>query len=242
MGEDMSSHSLWHVCVLIPARNEEALLPRCLDSVLKAIDSVSPYATTDIIVAADKCTDRSFAIAEASLRCAGTVVPVNAGAAGAARAQAARVALNRLRRTLSRCWIANTDADCVVPPHWLIDQLRLAYLGIEAIAGTVAVDSFDEHGPEVESRFRASYTIHPDGTHPHVHGANFGIRADAYVEIGGWSPLETAEDHDLWNRLARDSRQMLSASHIEVVTSGRRVGRAPRGFAGALAAHNEKAA
>jgi len=242
MGESMNAHSPWHVCVLIPARNEEALLPRCLDSVLKAVESVARYATTDIIVAADRCTDLTFPIAEARLRCTGTVVPVNAGAAGGARAQAARVALSRLRGSPSHCWIANTDADCIVPPHWLIDQLLLANLGVEAIAGTVAVDTFNEHGPEVESSFRASYTIHADGSHPHVHGANMGVRADVYLEAGGWSHLETAEDHDLWNRLARDGRRRLSTSRIEVVTSGRRVGRAPHGFAGALASHNEKAA
>lgn len=238
----MNVFSLWHVCVLIPARNEEALLSRCLDSVLKSVQRLEGYATTDIVLAADKCTDRTFALAEAKLRCTGTVIPVNAGAAGAARASAATLALSRLRSPLAHCWFANTDADCMVPPNWLMDQLRLACAGVEALAGTVKVDTFDEHEPEVESKFRASYTIHPDGSHPHVHGANMGIRGDAYVEAGGWSPLETAEDHDLWNRLVRAKRRVLSTSLIEVITSGRVVGRAPHGFAEALAAHNMRAA
>jgi hypothetical protein len=34
---------------------------------------------------------------------------------------------------------------------------------------------------------------------------------------------------------------LLSSARLRVVTSGRRVGRAPAGFAGALAAHNETA-
>jgi hypothetical protein len=37
-----------------------------------------------------------------------------------------------------------------------------------------------------------------DGTHPHVHGANLGIRADAYSDAGGWNDLTVAEDHCLW--------------------------------------------
>ncbi len=90
----------------------------------------------------------------------------------------------------------------------------------------------------VEARFRLSYTIHPDGSHPHVHGANLGVRADAYLRAGEWNALETAEDHDLWGRLPN----RLSTARIEVVTSGRRQGRAPSGFAGALAAHNQTAA
>jgi hypothetical protein len=40
----------------------------------------------------------------------------------------------------------------------------------------------------------------------------------------------------------RRSRISLSVDHTRVVTSGRRAGRAPHGFAEALAAHNEAAA
>ena len=49
--------------------------------------------------------------------------------------------------------------------------------------------------------FRETYEIRPDGSHPHVHGANLGVRADAYLRAGGWADLRTAEDHDLWRRL-----------------------------------------
>src|ERR1035438_132616 len=87
-------------------------------------------------------------------------------------------------------------------------------------------------------RFRLTYLIHSDGTHPHVHGANIGIRADAYLESGGWRHLMTAEDHDLWQRLHRGNHRRRSDASLRVVTSGRRIGRAPHGFANALAAHN----
>jgi hypothetical protein len=66
------------------------------------------------------------------------------------------------------------------------------------------------------------------------------VRADRYVDVGGWADLKTAEDHDLWGRLRRTGALLLSSSSLQVITSGRRVGRAPSGFAGALAAHNEK--
>jgi hypothetical protein len=106
-----------------------------------------------------------------------------------------------------------------------------------AVAGTVSVDSFREHGPQVVERFRATYRIDPDGSHPHIHGANLGVRADAYVRAGGWSNHETAEDHDLWGRLLKTGAVTQSTNSIEVATSGRRVGRAPHGFAEALARH-----
>jgi hypothetical protein len=114
----------------------------------------------------------------------------------------------------------------------------LAEKGVQAIAGIVDVDSFEEHNEGVKQRFRSTYLLHPDGTHPHVHGANMGVRADAYLRAGCWANLCTAEDHDLWQRLKATGARRISSAHIQVLTSGRRAGRAPLGFAAALAAHN----
>jgi hypothetical protein len=118
----------------------------------------------------------------------------------------------------------------------------LANEGVEAVAGTISVDSFEQHGPQVPGRFKSTYLIAVDGSHSHVHGANLGIRADTYVRSGGWADLRTAEDHDLWRRLSLAGAAKCSTRITEVVTSGRRIGRAPHGFADALAAHNETAA
>lgn len=231
----------WHVAVVIPARNEEALLPRCLESVLDACASLPLSATVDIIVACDRSTDLTLQIAKELLEKQGFVVAMEAGAVGRARALATDVALQRYSGQLCRCWLANTDADCCVPTSWLVDQLSLADRGIEIVAGIVDVDSFEEHEIGVDLRFRNSYLIHPDGSHPHVHGANLGIRADVYLRAGGWKGLESGEDHDLWNRLVRTSARRASTAAVKVLTSGRRIGRAPHGFADALAAHNEVA-
>lgn len=225
--------------VLIPARDEEDLLPRCLESVLEARQSVLSMASCDVVVAVDSSKDGTYGIARKMLGNAGGVVRCDAGRVGYARAAAARAALRRGQRTPSRVWFANTDADCCVPVTWLTDQLELAQTGVQAIAGIVDVDSFHEHGPQVRERFRATYTVHPDGTHPHIHGANLGVRADVYLLAGGWANLCTAEDHDLWKRLAVAGARKLSSSRLKVLTSGRRCGRAPMGFAGALEAHNE---
>jgi cellulose synthase/poly-beta-1,6-N-acetylglucosamine synthase-like glycosyltransferase len=200
------------------------------------------FTTADIVVVADSSTDRTAQLATGILRQRGSVLLTTAGAAGSARAVAANYALTRNCQQFDKWWLANTDADCIVPRSWLTDQLQLARAGAEAFAGTVSVDSFAEHGPQVAERFRASYTIAPDGGHPHVHGANLGVRADCYLSAGGWSPRQTGEDHDLWNRLVARGARLVSTARIEVVTSGRRVGRAPNGFADALAAHNEVAA
>jgi glycosyltransferase involved in cell wall biosynthesis len=228
----------WHIAVLIPARDEEQLLPRCLRSVLEACRRLPKGVTSDIAIVADRSTDTTRDIAEDLIQRNGVVIETNAGCVGTSRALAAEIALKRYRGPRERCWLANTDADCEVPTDWLIQQLALAEGGYGAVAGIVDVDSFVEQNDSVPQRFRLTYLIHSDGTHPHVHGANIGIRADAYLESGGWRHLMTAEDHDLWQRLHRGKHRRRSDASLRVVTSGRRIGRAPNGFADALAAHN----
>jgi hypothetical protein len=68
-----------------------------------------------------------------------------------------------------------------------------------------------------------------------VHGANFGIRGDAYLGLGGWPTLVTGEDAELARRAARTGHLRISRSaSIPVVTSVRPDGRAPHGFASYL--------
>jgi Glycosyl transferase family 2 len=232
----------WHISVLVPARNEELLLPRCLLSIQRARMRLPLDVTSDVIVVDDGSSDSTRALAERMLQNRGIVVSTVDGIVGKARSLAAETAIARYTGPAHLHWLANTDADCCVPETWLLDQLSIAATNVEAIAGIVDVDSFSEHGPEVADRFHASYLIHPDGTHPHVHGANFGVRADAYLRAGGWSPLPTAEDHDLWKRLDNAGSLRASPESVKVVTSGRRMGRVPLGFAQALAAYNNEAA
>ena len=228
----------WHFCVLIPARNEKSLLARCLHSVMAARSRLPDSVTCDVIVAVDSSTDNTWEIAHSMVAMCGAVVCTKVGIVGVVRALAAETALRRHRGSPTRCWLANTDADCIVPDTWLAEQLCLANR-VEAVAGIIDVDTFDEHDARVRRRFRETYLIREDGSHSHVHGANLGVRADAYLKAGGWGDYATAEDRDLWQRLGRTGVRRMSTSRLRVLTSGRRIGRAPHGFAEALSAHNE---
>jgi hypothetical protein len=75
--------------------------------------------------------------------------------------------------------------------------------------------------------------------HPHVHGANLGVRGDAYLAVGGWSAIPSGADHALWDAVRRAGSPTLSTRRIHVVTSGRRIGRAPAGFGADLRALSE---
>src|SRR5580693_4855805 len=102
----------WHVAVLIPARNEELLIQRCLNSVLAACSRLPSSISTDVVVACDSSTDLTLEITQRVLADGGIVVATEVAIVGYARRLAARVALQRYAGPPTRCWLANTDADC----------------------------------------------------------------------------------------------------------------------------------
>ena len=57
---------------------------------------------------------------------------------------------------------------------------------------------------------------------------------DVYVAAGGFRPVTTGEEHELWTRLRARGDATVSSTAAPVLTSGRRIGRAPAGFAGYL--------
>ncbi|USQ15413.1 glycosyltransferase family 2 protein (plasmid) [Legionella lytica] len=227
-----------HICILIPAKNEEKLLPRCLYSIINATQLLPKSIHTDIICCVDSSSDNTFKIAQNIIGPQGIVLEISEGNVGFARRYATEEALNRYQGSLEACWLANTDADCEVPKNWLANHILWANQGTHALAGIVKVDSYSEHESQVPELFQNQYIIYEDDSHPHIHGANLGIRADVYLRTGGWKPLVTAEDHDLWNRMKTLSLNLKSHADCFVITSGRKQGRAPHGFAEKLTSFN----
>jgi glycosyltransferase involved in cell wall biosynthesis len=213
--------------VVVPAHDEEELLPACLAAVREAAEVVRaarPGTRVRVVVAADACRDATAALA----RLAGAaVVRIGARSVGAARAAGVREVLRRNRpETL---WLATTDADSVVPPHWLAEQLRYADRRWDAVAGTVTVADWAGHAPAAAGDFARQYGAWR-GWHPHVHGANLGVAAEAYLAAGGFPPLRTGEDRALIAALAAQGRRIRRAPDLRVVTSARTTYRAPDGF------------
>jgi glycosyltransferase involved in cell wall biosynthesis len=223
------------VGVVVPARDEEALLPGCLASVRAAADQLPPGVEVVIVVAADRCTDATTRIASETAVDDGRlrVVVGSWGCAGGAR----WAATDLVRRLLvhhdpRRTWLASTDADSVVSRGWLTGQLLMAADGWDAVAGTVAIPTA---AAPLRARFEARYPVDPDRPHPYVHGANLGVRASAYTAVGGWgSDVATGEDQRLWDALHATGHRMCASPDLHVVTSPRLHGRAPDGFAARL--------
>jgi hypothetical protein len=79
--------------------------------------------------------------------------------------------------------------------------------------------------------------------HPHVHGANLGIRADTYLAIGGFARISVGEDSALAQLAEAAEAAIVRTAVLPVLTSARLRGRAAGGFASYLeAVSNEGAA
>ncbi|WP_300630295.1 glycosyltransferase [Pseudomonas sp.] len=205
--------------ILIPVHNEETLLDECLNAARIAANHPELRGeAVQILVVLDSCSDGSAAIAHAQgVHC----LAVEARNVGHARGVGAQHLLN-----LGARWIACTDADSRVAPDWLVAQLAL---GCDAVCGTVTVDAWNEgFDAAAQIRYRQAYEAR-DG-HRHIHGANLGVSASAYLQAGGFEPLACHEDVQLVRELERCGASIAWSHTPQVITSARLDCRARGGF------------
>jgi glycosyltransferase involved in cell wall biosynthesis len=222
-----------HVAIVVPARDEEELIARSLASIARAtrtcrrrLGSRSPTFAT--IVVADGCTDHTADIARGyGLH----VIETTQIGVGAARALGVTVALSQSEAAPDRVWLANTDADSAVHSRWIVEQVERASAGADVYLGDVRPD-FDDLSVRQREAWLASHL--PGHARGHVHGASLGIRASAYLEIGGFEAIGLGEDVELV-AAARKAGFVVALSATEILTSGRQVARANGGYSHYLA-------
>jgi hypothetical protein len=115
-----------------------------------------------------------------------------------------------------------------VAAGWLVQQADALADGAHLLVGAVVPDP-DDLDPVVLARWRASHP--PGATLGHVHGANLGVRADAYRALGGFDPVPEHEDVRLVARARDRGLRVDATTSLPVVTSGRFAGRTPGGYA-----------
>lgn len=245
----LNLRSIQQVAVVIPVHNEEQHLVRALAAVGDAADllaSERPEVEVQVVVVLDNCTDRSPSIAEAMAKADARlrILTVSFSSVGKSRRAGVNAVLENVRTRchddnggpgdrMRRVWLANTDADSSVPAHWLVRQLELAAAGSDVVLGTVHPDPDGMHH-ELVARWHARHTFTED--HPHVYGANLGVRASSYLAAGGFSGVAFDEDRGLVKRLRDSGADITATDTTRIFTSGRTAGRAPNGFAAYLLA------
>jgi hypothetical protein len=221
------------LAVVIPARDEQARIAACLASVLLALEQVQ--LTWCIAVVAHRCTDRTARISERLVGGRGMVLTDPSGSVAHARSQGADAALTRLRQlpsvTASGTWLLSTDADTTVPTDWVIRMLTHAARGAAAIAGLARLDSMGGLTPGARRAYVDLVRTGIDGDqHRHAYAANLAVRADAYLDVGGWPPVQVGEEHALLSALEHAGRPVLRTTDIVVSTSSRQEARARGGL------------
>ena len=218
------------IAVIVPAHNEEDHIAACLASV--GVAARCPYLhgeQTVVIVVLDSCDDGTPVTAR---RMGATTISLSSRNVGAARALGAELALAAGAR-----WLAFTDADTQVAPDWISTQLALSS---DAVCGTVAVTDWGTYGKPMRQHYENTY--HDVDGHGHIHGANLGVSAKAYVRAGGFQFLDRSEDVALVNTLQATGAIISWSAAPRVVTSSRRNYRAPGGFGETLARVEQQSA
>jgi hypothetical protein len=245
--------------VAIPAKNEQRLLGECLRALSAQRDlDGRPLSrgVFGIVVLLNDCEDESATLArsmaaslDAPMRVVECELPAGAAHAGGARRRAMDLAAAWLEQSRHDGLLLTTDADSRVGPSWIADNLAAAEEGVDAVAGSIALDVGDELAlPETlrergdqESVYEqqlieigALLDPRPHNPWPHhatMSGASLAVKLSAYRRIGGLPPLPVGEDKALIAALEAHDARVRFAPEICVVTSGRLHGRAAGGVA-----------
>ena len=232
--------------IIIPAHNEAMTITKCLASVQAAIEQLPSTITATVLVVLDSCRDDTLALVKS--------VQVESAQAKNTKIENADVdylccsylccdyqCVGQVRDLGIRhaiasgaTWLACTDADSVVTPDWLIQQIaHIKAQPTDMICGVVSVDSWAHLTPQTREDYMAHYQDKMG--HRHIHGANLNFSAESYLAVGGFAPLRCHEDVDLVKRFESKGYAITWSNRVRVITSSRLQARATEGFAAFLA-------
>lgn len=236
------------VVVVVPAQDEERLVGPTLRDVCDSLDLARRRGLVNactVEVVAHRCTDATAVRARAALlgRHRGQVTRDDrSGTVGEVRDSGARRGLDRLAAHPARTWVLSTDADTLVGAEWVSRILTAsAEASAVGVVGLAALDRWRGTAQAEAAYGRLLRSKTYDGNrgllhqHDHVYGANLAVRADAYLDVGGFPHVPHGEDQALVDALAARGHRLLRTRSVTVVTSGRLRGRATHGLAHHLA-------
>ena len=235
-----------NIGIVIPAHNEAMTITKCLASVQAAIEQLPSTITATMLVVLDSCSDNTLELvksvqvesaqakntkienADVNYLCCGYLC-CDYQCVGQVRDLGIRHAI-----ASGATWLACTDADSVVTPDWLIQQIaHIKDQPTDMICGVVSVDSWAHLTPQTRKDYMAHYQDKMG--HRHIHGANLSFSAESYLAVGGFAPLGCHEDVDLVKRFESKGYAITWSNRVRVITSSRLQARATEGFAAFLA-------
>ncbi|MBV8072043.1 MAG: glycosyltransferase family 2 protein [Acidobacteriaceae bacterium] len=259
------AHSL-NTCVIVPACNEEELLPVALHSLAeqKLLNGTRfPHEAYETILLINNTTDHSR---EAALRVRGMYPSfqlhiverwLNRSQAhiGYVRRLLMDEACQRLETVgAENALILSTDGDTRVAPNWIAHNREEIRCGAEAVAGRIGVSASEQGMLDAKTRefqrcddlyrrliswleWRLDPEEHDPWPRHHQHfGASLAITPSAYKRAGKLPPRRYFEDIALYRQLMRNDVKLRHSNRVRVYTSARITGRAGAGLSRSLAA------
>ena len=230
--------------VAIPARDEEVLLPRLLDSLAMQDRG---WDDGQVFLVANNCSDGTADIARKfAERLPITVIeatyPTADAHVGTARKRALDAACDWLEGRPGNGALLTTDADATVAPNWILANLH-ALDGCDIAGGRLVADDEDDPSPlqvlidaywvgvrEIDAALDPQEHDPPPRHGDHT-GASLAFRANLYRRLGGLTPLPTREDVDFVDRALRAGARLAHPIDVSVRVSTRIAGRAAGGMA-----------
>ncbi|MEP7255920.1 MAG: glycosyltransferase [Ferruginibacter sp.] len=187
------------ITVIIPARNEEENIGRCLDSVC---NQSYPEDLYEVLVVDDHSTDNTAEIvkiyAAKNVKLISLKDFVEGGKLNSYKKKAIEIAIQQSTGEL----IVTTDADCIVPENWL--QTIAAFYEQyhpEFIAAPVAIDCSNKFIEVFQALdFMTLQGITGASVHKKIHsmcnGANLAYTKKAFEEVGGFTGIDNIASGD----------------------------------------------
>lgn len=244
--------------VAIPARNEEALLPRLVLALGRQTILDRLAAPLDVIVVLNNTTDGSRRAVDGAaalvprLRLTveeATYAPDRAHV-GTARARAMDLAAAAAPTGV----VLTSDADAVPSETWIEANLAAIEAGADIVGGLIVGDAEEEasHGPGFQRRaaLHARYAAlcdelawlvdpiphDPWPRHSDHTGGSLAVRTEVYRAVGGMEPLPFREDVGFVSRVRAAGFLLRHPLDVAVTVSARTEGRAKDGMADCVAA------
>lgn len=240
--------------VVVPARNEEALIGACLRALAQQT-GVRPDEY-EVLLVLDDCTDATAERAPEVARDHPLLRLHLLYSPGQSRVHPRSIGMEAACDRLlglgrPEGLVASTDADSVVAPDWLAEQLRAVEDGSRAIGGRIvlenagatlrpetlrwhAADGLRRHH-EILERLHNGQQASGRAEHWQFSGASLALTAKTYRETGGLDPKASPEDEHLEAVLQRNGVPIDRLLSVRVTTSSRLTGRAEHGLARDLA-------
>ncbi len=249
--------------VILPAKNEEELLPSALQALAEQRDlngSALSSKYYEIILLINNTTDRSSEIAYSfrrlypslRLHVVERVFDKSHAHAGHVRRLLMDAACQRIE-SVGGAVILSTDADTRVAPNWIAQNMAAIALGSEAVGGRVVLLPSEQEvlGAEARKIYRYDHLYRrlvcwveaccdpvPHDCWPRHHqhfGASLAITPRAYRTSGRLPPRRYLEDVAFYDALIRHDIRIRHSNTVRVFTSGRITGRARLGLSRQLA-------